>query len=279
MSELYKCTLSAEDYLYAEEYLGETESIRNDSIREIQEWIQDNPHIKARNDPVSILHFLRGCKFDIPKTIAKIKHFYLARSKVPEWYQNRDPHLCEIQELVDLGVFLPLKTKDAHNRLIVVIKAAAHDPKKHLQDDVFKIGQMIMDLALHLDESVSVYGVVAIFDLENVTLGHALQLHPGMIKKLVDSWKFYPTMVKRLDFVNAPSFVNIVLDVFMKFMTKKLRDRVTVHRTGLLDIPGLPEECVKNPKMFFKDLTNYWKEQLNLYRDWLKNDMSTNQQT
>lgn len=62
-------------------------------------------------------------------------------------------------------------------------------------------------------------------------------------------------------------------------MTKKLRDRVTVHRTGLLDIPGLPEECVKNPKMFFKDLTNYWKEQLNLYRDWLKNDMSTNQQT
>uniref|UniRef100_A0A6M2DTV3 CRAL-TRIO domain-containing protein n=1 Tax=Xenopsylla cheopis TaxID=163159 RepID=A0A6M2DTV3_XENCH len=276
MSDVYACNLSEQDYLYAQKHLGETESIRKDSIIAIQQWISQNPNIKAKSDAITILHFLRGCKFDIPKTIAKIKCFYQARSKVTEWYHNRDPYLCELQELIDLGVFLPLKHKDSHNRLIVVIKVAAHDPKKHLQDNVFKLGQMVMDLVLHLDETISIYGVVAVFDLENVTLGHALQLHPLMIKKLVDSWKFYPTMVKRLDFVNAPSYINVVLNVFMKFMTKKLRDRVVVHKTGLSTMTCLPEECIKHPKAFFKDLSNYWKEQLNLYRDWLVNDMSTN---
>lgn len=42
---------------------------------------------------------------------------------------------------------------------------------------------MLLDYVLHSDETISVYGVTAIFDMKDVTLGHALQLHPALVKR------------------------------------------------------------------------------------------------
>lgn len=42
---------------------------------------------------------------------------------------------------------------------------------------------MLLDLVLHSDETISIHGVVAIFDMKGVTLGHALQLPPTIIKR------------------------------------------------------------------------------------------------
>lgn len=42
---------------------------------------------------------------------------------------------------------------------------------------------MILDLAMAADETISVYGVVAIFDMTGVGFSHAMQLPPAMIKK------------------------------------------------------------------------------------------------
>lgn len=39
-----------------------------------------------------------------------------------EWFANRDPFRPEIQELLDLGVFLPLKEKDDQNRQVFIIR-------------------------------------------------------------------------------------------------------------------------------------------------------------
>lgn len=64
------------------------------------------------------------------------------RAERDEWYANRDPFAPELVELMDLGVFLPLRVKDEHNRQVFIIRTAAHDPKKHTQNDVFKVGSM-----------------------------------------------------------------------------------------------------------------------------------------
>lgn len=42
---------------------------------------------------------------------------------------------------------------------------------------------MILDLVLAMDETISVYGIAAVFDMRGVTLGHALQLPPATIKR------------------------------------------------------------------------------------------------
>lgn len=43
---------------------------------------------------------------------------------------------------------------------------------------------MVLDLVLHLDETVSIYGAVAIFDMAGVTWQHGIQMTPLIIKRL-----------------------------------------------------------------------------------------------
>jgi CRAL/TRIO domain len=102
-----------------------------------------------------------------------------------EWYADRNPFAPEIVELLDLGVFLPLLTKDEEQRQVIVIRVSVHDPKKHDQNNVFKTGNMILDYLIQQDERISVFGVRAIFDMTGVSLGHAKQLPPRLIKRLV----------------------------------------------------------------------------------------------
>jgi hypothetical protein len=109
--------------------------------------------------------------------------YYRMRTERIEWYTGRDPLAPEIAELLDLGVFLPLKRKDEQNRQVIVIRVAVHDPKKHDQNDVFKTGKMILDYLIHQDHTISVYGTRAIFDMHGVSLGHAKQMPPKLIKR------------------------------------------------------------------------------------------------
>lgn len=42
---------------------------------------------------------------------------------------------------------------------------------------------MVLDLALYMDESISIFGVVAIFDMAGVTWQHGLEMKPTIVKR------------------------------------------------------------------------------------------------
>nr|CAD7266974.1 unnamed protein product [Timema shepardi] len=150
------------------------------------------------------------------------------------WFGNRDQELPQLVELLDMGVFLPLRHHDYEGHLVVIVRTAVHNPQVHRQNDVFKIGKMIVDLCMEEDEMFSVYGVVALFDLTGVSLGHAKQLPPSVIRKAVHAWQnCFPVRIRKMEFFNAPVHVNVVLNIFKRFMTDKLRQRVHIHSKGL----------------------------------------------
>lgn len=105
------------------------------------------------------------------------------RAARTEWFSQRDPFAPSVAALLDIGVFLPLRQKDEQQRQVLIIRTAAHDPRQHRQNDVFKVGKMILDLLLAADETVSVRGLVVIFDMAGVHIGHAMALPPNMFKK------------------------------------------------------------------------------------------------
>lgn len=95
---------------------------------------------------------------------ARILHSYhQIRLERTEWFQNRNPLDPAIDELLKIGVFLPLPDKDEQHRQIIIIRTGAHNPRKHKQNDVFKVGMMIMDYLMSTDNELSVYGNRAIF--------------------------------------------------------------------------------------------------------------------
>ncbi|XP_055906223.1 retinol-binding protein pinta [Eupeodes corollae] len=231
---------------------------RDSSLESINKWLEENPNINACRDENHLTFFLRSCKYDLEKTKKKIKSFYIMRAERTEWFANRDPFLPEIQELLSIGVFLPLEEKDDLCRQVVIIRTSAHNPRVHSQNNVFKVSKMILDLLLRSEPEISSTGIVAVFDMVGVELGHALQLTPKLIKRSVDSWQVYPCKPKMLEFVNAPTHVNFVLNTFRLFMTTKMRSRIVVRK-------GTSETNVKLPRdlggtgMSYKELALKWK--------------------
>lgn len=69
----YDEDLPIECYKYAEEHLSETPEIRDQSVKEIMLWLDENPIINANRNLVIILYFLRATKFKLENTKRKIK--------------------------------------------------------------------------------------------------------------------------------------------------------------------------------------------------------------
>ncbi|XP_029045969.2 retinol-binding protein pinta [Osmia bicornis bicornis] len=270
----YVCQVSAEEKAYMAEYLNETDEIRPIKVAEIRQWIMDTDDLHAPTDDFSILRFLRACKFNSEKTKCKLRNYYKQRRNLPEWYSNRNPFLPELQELFDLGVFLPLKKLDNEGRMVVIIRAAAHTPSRHKMSDMLKASLMALDLALRDHEPVTIHGITAILDLGDFTYEHVLQLPPSVIKNLVHAWQgCYPVRIHSLNFINAHRFVNAVLNIFRGFMNSKLKQRIHVHPRGKLKLyESLPISIL--PKEYggtsdtVKELSEYWKRVIEDNREW-----------
>ncbi|KAK5644460.1 hypothetical protein RI129_005760 [Pyrocoelia pectoralis] len=262
---------------FAEKFLNETEENKYKAIEEIKQWLDTLPHLRAKKDQASILCFLRGCKYNLELTKKKIQNFYVMKGERTEWFVNRNPRVPEISELLQLGVFVPLR-KFSNNKLVVIIRTAAHDPKVHKQDDVFKAGKMVLDVAIQeYFENATVFGICAIFDMTNISLGHAKQLPPSTIRKAVFAWQNYYSRPKQLEFINAPTFINVVLNVFKSFMSDKLQGRVKVHFSGLESLHKvvskeiLPFEYGGND-CSMAELVQYWNQKVLQYSDWFVED-------
>lgn len=187
---------------------------------------------------------------------------------------------------------MPLREKDGENRQTVIIRTAAHNPSKHKQNDVFKIGRMVLDYLVAHDETISVYGICAIFgktygifyalssrlyyivlDMEGISLGHALQMTPRLIKRAVNSWEHYPLRIKKLEFVNANYGINVVLDIFRSFMTAKMKERISVKRGNpkFKASDKLPKE-LGGVVETYATLAHLWKQTLENDQQWFLDD-------
>lgn len=273
----YSFTLDDTAKKYAEENLNETEETRTTSLTEIKRWLKEEvPYLNARLDDKHLLAFLRGCKFRMEKTKTKLLNYYTMRRDEPAWFCNRDPQLKEIQDLVKLGVFVPLR-QSCDNRLVVIIRAAAHNPKIHKQDNVFKAGKMILDIAAMENELCQIYGVAAIFDMSGVNFWHGKAMTPSVIKRAVHAWQNYHCRPKQFEFINAPLYINVVLNIFKNFMTDKMKSRIRVHFNGISSLHQvinremLPVEYGGDGESIH-NLIAFWNEKLLSYRGWFKDD-------
>lgn len=263
---------------HAATYLNESPQVREAALKQLRKFLNENPEINGKTDIQTLLAFLRCCKFDVEKTKIKMRTFYEMRVKIPEWFSNRDPNLPEIRELLGLGVFVPI-LHDLPEPMVVIIRTGAHDPGIHKQRDVFKTGMMLLDLATNEHERSTIYGVCAVFDMSNISYGHAKQLTPSVIRKAVFAWQHYFCRPQKLEFINAPVYINVVLNVFRAFMSDKMKNRIHVHWAGkgfenlhkVVSKEILPEEYGGTNGQL-SDFIHVWKMKVLDNVEWYKED-------
>lgn len=126
---------------------------------------------------------------------------------------------------------------------------------------------MILDLVLHLDETVSIYGSMAIFDMAKVSWQHGLAMTPTIIKRSVHSWENYACKNKKMEFINAPMHINFFLDIFRSFMSAKMKERLFVTRGPSTMTVTLPSDLGGKGRSY-QEIAAYWKAKVIQYADW-----------
>ncbi|XP_020287137.1 retinol-binding protein pinta-like [Pseudomyrmex gracilis] len=274
---IHKLTLDQK--MYATTFLNETNNGKKNAIMEIKRWIQESNDLCARTDDFFILRFLRACKFNIEKTKTKMWNYYKQRSILPEWYTNKDPFRSELQELFNIGVFLPLRQLDNEGRMVILLRVTRHNPSIHTLSNVIKVGLMTLDVLTRDHVAGSVCGVVAFIDLDGVKMGHVSQLRPDIVHNVVHAWQgCYPLRIQALNFINAPEYVDVILRLFKRLMNEKLKQRIHVYTSKMKD------SCLKNvpadrlPAEYggtngtIDELKAYWKKIVEDNRDWIIDD-------
>ncbi|KAK9871001.1 hypothetical protein WA026_009961 [Henosepilachna vigintioctopunctata] len=271
MSMLYECRLSEDTQKYAAHKLNETKDNRNYCLNEIKSWSEENPHLHIRSEPKYVLPFLRNCKFDLAKTKEKLKNFYTMRRDRIEWYENRDPYSEDIEEIMKLGCFLILK-ETYENHLVVIMRPTLQNPKIHTLDNMLKVCMMILDTAIIENELSQIYGLIVIVDLKYTSFAHVKQFSISTMRHLAQALQNYHCRPQKIEFVNTPFFVNVVLNLFKTFMPEKLSKRVHVNSTlNILDKAILPKEYEGEGESV-EDIVNFWRQKVVSRASWFLED-------
>ncbi|KAG5317436.1 TTPA protein, partial [Pseudoatta argentina] len=267
--------LTSSDKEYAATYLNETDETRETAIAEVRCWIDDEMHIQI--DDFLILRFLRVCKFNLEKTKARIRNYYKLRSDLPEWFSNTDPFQPELQELINMGLYLPLRKPDSQGRFVVIARSTLHNPRIHKLSDIIKVGVMVVELAMRnraIATSASVYGFTMINDTINPTIQQFLQFGPSILKKIAHTWQnCYPIRFQMINVINAPMFIDISFKIFKSFLSEKMSKRIHIYShmmpSCFEDIPAniLPVDYGGTDGTI-QELTEYWKKLIEENRDW-----------
>nr|XP_012222899.1 PREDICTED: alpha-tocopherol transfer protein-like [Linepithema humile] len=271
--------LTIEEKEYAAANLNETDENREKAITHIRHWIQENDDLCARTDDFFILRFLRVCKFDIEKTKTRIRNYYKQRFDLPEWFANKDPFRPELQDLLDTGLFLPLRKLDDQKRMVLFARVGRQNSSTQKLSDLIKIGNMIMEVLTRNHVEGSIYGYVAYIDLDLVHMGHVTQMRPNILRNMIHTWQdCFPLEIQSVNFINTPEIVHVVLRILKHFMNENLKQRVHIYPKKKMhnyfnDISAniLPVEYGGTDGTIV-ELKDYWKKELEENRDWIIDD-------
>ncbi|KAK9730672.1 CRAL/TRIO domain [Popillia japonica] len=260
--------------------LNENPSSIREDIDHIKEWLRKQPHLNPRMDDQFILTYLRGCKFSLEKTKAKLDGLYTLKPMLPEFFSNRDPFDKNIQHLLKLGVILPLtKVASPDSPRVIIMRPALVDPSPTALETFFKLNLMIADIIVKEDDQFVICGLMLFQDLTGMSLSHMTHMNPTITKKSMTYFQeAHPSRPKDLHFFNIPSFFDTILGIVKPFMKEKLQQRIHAHKTSKIDdmykyIPKsiLPEEYGGDAGPT-QNLIDYWKKKVEDHASWYKED-------
>uniref|UniRef100_A0A2A4JCS0 CRAL-TRIO domain-containing protein n=1 Tax=Heliothis virescens TaxID=7102 RepID=A0A2A4JCS0_HELVI len=242
----------------------------------LREWLKKQPHLQTvQPSDQWLVGFLRGGKYSLERAKEKLDMYYALKTIVPEFFGNRDPHGPKIQEILKLGVFLPLKNcvyEDSPR--ICIMRLGVFDPSKYHLSDLIKVALMVTEILMLEDDNFSVAGEVVIVDMKDVGISVLSQWTPALAKKAITCFeKALPVRVKGNHILNTPTGFDTAYTILKTFLGEKLKKRISVHNQNYGDLYKtisksiLPVEYGGDDGQL-QELTDHWKAKVESYRDW-----------
>ncbi|CAH2238103.1 jg18486 [Pararge aegeria aegeria] len=245
-------------------------------LQHIKDWLEKQPHIRARTDDQWLVAFLRGCKYSLERTKEKLDLFYSMHTLAPELFRIR-PSDALFNEILGLGTYTILpKPADPTSPMVTIVRPGTYDPERHNIYDIFSVSILMQSMLLAENDTMTVAGVRTILDLEGVTMAHFFQMTPTVLKRMaVLSQDATPIRMKGTHYINTPPGFETLFNAMKNLLNEKNRSRLYVHNKNYEEmyqyIPKeiLPAEYGGNCGTF-KEINEYWLTKVQDYSSWFE---------
>ena len=87
----------------AQEELNEDPKLIESDLQAFKEWIEQQPHLKARTTDQFLIAFLRGCKYSLEKAKLKLDNYYSLKEKYPDFLKRPNMEDEKFRKLLKKG--------------------------------------------------------------------------------------------------------------------------------------------------------------------------------
>ncbi|GJQ82709.1 hypothetical protein Trydic_g19720 [Trypoxylus dichotomus] len=230
-TEEYVCRLPEETRKLALEELREDDTIREQSLEQMRDWIDKNANIKnCRTDGPFLLRFLRTKKYSVPLACEMLERYLIVRQLHPDWFQKLDCEDPEIADIIDSGYLVTLPEKD-NGRRVIFSNAGRFDPHKYTAAQMIKVHSIITETLMD-DEENQVNGYTYINDEAGLKMAHVSLFSPTDIRNVIKCIQHSsPMRHKQNHFLNiSPSAIKL-MEFSMTFLNEKLKNRIQLHKS------------------------------------------------
>lgn len=245
-----------------------------EDVAALKSWLYKQPHlpyISGENADQWLENYLITCKNSLERAKDGLDVYFSLKSLIPEVFSNRDPlhpgivKSCKVMAVV----FLPKLLPNGHR---VVVFSHFQESADEF-DPIYYYRRLNMMLEVFLQEGVDYTGLEVVIDTKKCCFGHITKYNPALLKKLFDiGMKGLPQRVNRIHIVNPCSMVETGVSLFKQFMSKKLQERMVLHRR----IDDLQREIPQNllpidyggAEPSLEELNGAWQDKLLEYREW-----------
>lgn len=270
--------LSDELQKVACEELNEVPERIQADVDALRSWLGQATHITARDDDQFLVTFLRGCKYSLEKAKKKIELYYVARTHTPEFFTNRDPKDKFLQEIISLGLIMPLPVDESKSiPRIILTRLGGYDYNKYDFLSVMKVTYLMADWCMINSDVTVITGHINVVDLKGCGLSLVSQITPTVIKKLSTLLEPFPIRIKAIHLVNPPKGIETAFRMFMSVCHEKLRSRVFMHENfdelqKVVDKKHLPVEY-GGLNQSLPEIIEDWRGILLKNREWFIDDV------
>lgn len=247
--------------------------MRKKDVQAIKDWLSKQPHLPKNMDDSRLEHFLFGCKNSIERCKLILERYFSARTALPEFFSSRDSLSHEMQDCCDAVEYfvLPSLTDEGHRVTILRLKNKSLD--RYSIQTITRRLLMVMDIRLVEESCLS---NIMILDLQGWTAAHFAKCSPTQAivrKAMLAAQDSMPFRLHRVYYLNAPAFINKVLNIFYPLLKDKLIDKFRIYKGGFEELyPYINKDILPNEwggkAGTFCELNDSWRKKIEKYRDW-----------
>ncbi|RUS73396.1 hypothetical protein EGW08_018835 [Elysia chlorotica] len=213
--------ISGEILEKAKKELNEDPQTRLIEVKNLAKRLQKVPGKKPRLDYPFLIKFLRARKFEQERAFQLVKSYYDVRRTQKDIFDDLKP--SRVKHILDAGVIEVLPGTDADGATVIVLRVG----RISLQDDAVYVLKITGLMEKFSKEEIQVNGIHIINNMEGITMKHASHIGPSVAKTIASVIQnVVPMRFKRLDYVNEPSFFDLIFGLIKQFLKEKILKRV-----------------------------------------------------